>query len=60
VDYVVACGEILPKRMSNHDKNVLVEDIAKIIDKAFGREVVRDGDLEPIYDLVDHYSRAQS
>lgn len=43
--------------MSNYERNALVEDVAKIIDKAFGRAVVRDGDLEPIYNLVDHYAK---
>ena len=44
--------------ISNHERNVLAEDIAKTIDKALGRTVVRDGDMEPIYCIVDHYLEA--
>lgn len=44
--------------ITNHERNVLAEDIAKTIDKALGRTVVRDGDMEPIYCIVDHYLAA--
>ena len=43
--------------LKNHEIEVLVEDIAQLIDKAYGFKAVRDGDMDALYGLVKHYGR---
>ncbi len=49
--------------LTNHEREVLVEKIAVLLDRAltptkFGK-VVKDGDMEPIYDLIKHYQHGE-
>ena len=43
--------------LSNHQINVLCEDIAQLIDKAYGYKAVRDGDMDALYKVIKHYGR---
>ena len=43
--------------MKNHQINVLAEDIAQLIDKAYGYKAVRDGDMDALYKVITHYGR---
>lgn len=45
--------------ITNHEREELVEEIAQLLDKALGRgkPVVKDGNLQPIYELIAHYQR---
>ena len=45
-------------RLKNHEIEALVEDIAVLIDKAYGFKAVRDGDMDALYGLVKHYGRS--
>ena len=47
----------LMKNMTNSQKEKLVEKIAQAIDDAFGARVVNDGDLDPIYKLIEGVQR---
>lgn len=43
--------------MNNSQKEKLVEKIACLIDEAFGARVINDGDLDPIYELIEGVQR---
>ena len=49
----------IPHPLTNHEREELVQEVAQLLDKALGRgkPVVKDGNLQPIYELIAHYQR---
>lgn len=56
-DYNYLQQQLKEDTMTNSQKEKLVEKIACVIDEAFGARVVNDGDLDPIYELIEGVKR---